>query len=144
MSKPTRTQVDQLAQALETFTRRFKVAEAAAAADAALNPLDAQTLIYIAENPGCGLSDVARYLGVVLTTMSSAAERLVGRAFVERRRPDTDRRAIALTATDAGQQAVQEQKAGFREACRWMLSALNEDEQAEFIRLTQKIAKYDS
>ncbi|CAN5323910.1 MarR family winged helix-turn-helix transcriptional regulator [soil metagenome] len=144
MSKPTRTQVDQLAQALDTFTRRFKVAEAAAAPDSALNPLDAQTLIYIAENPGCGLSDVARYLGVVMTTMSSAAERLVSRAFVERRRPETNRRAIALTATDAGEQAVEAQKAGYREACRWMLSALDKAEQEELIRLTQKIANSDS
>ena len=64
MIEPTSEQVEQLTRAFERFTRRFKVAEAAAAADNALNALDAQTLLFVSEHPGCGLGDVARDLGV--------------------------------------------------------------------------------
>lgn len=76
MTEPTSEQVEQLTRAFERFTRRFKVAEAAAAADNALNALDAQTLTYIDVNPGCGMGDVARYrtapnVGSVVVSISS-------------------------------------------------------------------------
>ncbi|KGT81718.1 MarR family winged helix-turn-helix transcriptional regulator [Bradyrhizobium japonicum] len=140
MPEPTREQVEQLTRAFERFTRRFKVAEAVAAADNALNALDAQTLMFIAEHPGCGMGDVARYLNVAMTTMSSAVDRLVKRDLVERRRPEDNRRAVALSANEKGRQVVDEQIEGYRQACRTMLRALETSEQDELIRLTEKIA----
>jgi len=144
MTEPTQEQVDQLTRAFELFTRRFKVAEAAAAADNALNPLDAQTLVFIGDNPGCGIGDVARYLKVAMTTMSSAIERLVRKDLVERGRPEEDRRSAALTATRVGQQAIEDHIAAYREACRMMLRSLDPKEQRELIRLTEKIARSGS
>lgn len=140
MPEPTQEQVEQLTRAFERFTRRFKVAEAAAAADNALNALDAQTLVFIADHPGCGMGDVARYLNVAMTTMSSAVDRLVKKALVDRHRPEDNRRAVALNANQKGQQVVEDQVAGYREACRMMLRALNPAEQSELIRLSEKIA----
>lgn len=140
MSEPTDEQVDKLSVAFERFTRRFKVAEAVAAADNALNALDTQTLVFAGENPECGASDVARYLDVPLTTMSSAIDRLVRKGLLERRRPVKDRRAIALTVTAEGLGAVDDHKAGYRNACIAMLRALDTPEQMELIRLTEKIA----
>lgn len=140
MSEPTKELVEQLTRAFERFTRRFKVAEAAAAADNALNALDAQTLMLIAANPGSGLGDVARDLNVAMTTMSSAVDRLVKKGLVERRRPKDDRRAIELTATAEGRGVVADQKAAYRNACRAMLRALTPAERIELIRLTEKIA----
>nr|WP_087573048.1 MarR family winged helix-turn-helix transcriptional regulator [Sphingomonas sp. CDS-1] len=140
MTEPTQSQVDQLTQAFGTFTRRFKVAEAAAAAENALNPLDAQTLIYVRDHPGCGLSDVARYLNVAITTMSSATTRLVRKALIERRRPAGDRRSVALSATEKGGNVVDDHIAAYRETSRWMLRALDREEREQLIRLTGKIA----
>ena len=140
MSEPSPDQVAQLTRAFERFTRRFKVVEAAAAAENALNALDAQSLVCVAEAPGCGVGDVARRLGVATTTMSSAIDRLVRRGLVERRRPESNRRAVALTATAKGQQVVDEQREAYRAACRMMLAALQGQERAELIRLTEKIA----
>lgn len=144
MTEPTKEQVEQLTRAFERFTRRFKVAEAAAAADNALNALDAQTLVFVNDNPGCGMGDVARYLNVAMTTMSSAIDRLVKKTFVQRRRPEDNRRAVALTATDQGRQIVAEHVAGYREACRTMLRSLDPEEQSELIRLTEKIANHET
>ena len=144
MTEPTAEQVEQLTRAFERFTRRFKVAEAAAAADNALNALDAQTLVFVDDNPGCGMGDVARYLNVAMTTMSSAVDRLVKKALVDRRRPEDNRRAVALTATEQGRQVVADQVAGYREACRMMLRSLEPTEQRELIRLTEKIADYET
>jgi DNA-binding MarR family transcriptional regulator len=144
MTEPTQEQVDQLTRAFELFTRRFKVAEAAAAADNALNALDAQTLVFIGDNPGCGIGDVARYLNVAMTTMSSAIDRLVRKDLIERGRPEEDRRSAALTATDTGRQAIEDHVAAYREACRMMLRSLDPKEQRELIRLTEKISRSGS
>lgn len=140
MTEPSHAQVELLTRAFERFTRRFKVAEAAAAADNALNPLDAQTLVFVGENSGCGMGDVARYLKVALTTMSSAVDRLVRKGLIERDRADEDRRSVALTSTAKGQQAIDDHVAAYREACRAMLRALDPEEQSELIRLSEKIA----
>ncbi len=128
---------------MDTFTRRFKVAQAAAAGHRALNPLEAQTLLYVVEHPDCGLGDVARYLDVAMTTMSSATDRLVRRGLVARRRPEGNRRAIALNATDAGLAEADAQKLAYAEACRAMLRALDREEQEALIRLTEKVATHD-
>lgn len=144
MNDPTSEQVEQLTRAFERFTRRFKVAEAAAAADNALNALEAQALIFITGHPGCGLGDVARDLGVAATTMSSAVDRLVRKAMVERRRLEANRRAVALTATAKGQEVMEEQKAGYQKACLAMLRSLDPGERGELIRLTEKIANYEA
>jgi DNA-binding MarR family transcriptional regulator len=144
MTEPSEVQVEQLTQAFERFTRRFKVAEAAAAADNALNPLDAQTLIFVTKHPGCGPSDVARYLKLALTTVSSAVDRIVKKGLAKRHRPDDDRRSIALTVTKKGQSVVDDHIVGYREACRKMLRSLNLSEQKELIRLTEKIADDES
>lgn len=144
MSEPTSEQVAQLTRAFERFTRRFKVAEAAAAADNALNVLDAQTLQFVSEHPGCGLGDVARDLGVVATTMSSAVDRLVRRVMIERSRPEGNRRTISLTATAKGRNVVEEQKAGYQRACLAMLRSLEAEERGELIRLTEKIANSET
>lgn len=140
MTEPTQQQIDQLTRAFERFTRKFKVAEAAAAADNALNALDLQTLVFIEEHPSCLMSDVARYLNVAMTTMSSAIDRLVKKAFVERRRPEDNRRSVALTATETGKGVVQDHAAGYRAACQMMLRSLNQTERNELIRLSEKIA----
>ncbi|MDQ8726315.1 MarR family winged helix-turn-helix transcriptional regulator [Bradyrhizobium sp. LHD-71] len=140
MTEPTHEQVDQLTRAFERFTRRFKVAESAAAADNALNALDAEALVFVGDNPGCGVGEVARYLNVAMTTMSSAVDRLTRRRLIERRRTEDDRRSLALTVTDKGRQAIDDHIAAYRELCRVMLRSLDPREQAELIRLTEKIA----
>ena len=144
MSDPTSEQVEQLTRAFERFTRRFKVAEAAAAADNALNALDAQTLLFVSEHPECGLGDVARDLGVVPTTMSSAVDRLVRKAMIKRRRPEANRRTVALTATAKGRRVIEDHKAAYHEACLAMLRSLDPSERGELIRLTEKIADAES
>jgi len=141
MTEPTQEQVEQLTRAFERFTRKFKVAEAAAAADNALNALDAQALVFVGDNPGCGTGDVARYLNVAMTTMSSAIDRLVRKDLISRRPHQDDRRSVALTATGKGRQAIEDQMAAYREACRAMQRSLDPQEQRELIRLSEKIAE---
>jgi DNA-binding MarR family transcriptional regulator len=143
MTEPTPEQIEKLAIAFERFTRRFKVAEAAAVMQNSLNALDIQALLFIDDNPECNLGDVARHLQVALTTMSSSVDRLVRRDMIERQRPEANRRSVALTITTKGSQAVAGYVDGYRASCKAMLQALDTVDQTEFLRLTQQIAKYD-
>lgn len=143
MKEPTPEQIEKLATAFERFTRRFKVAEAAAVMQNSLNPLDIQALLFIDDHPECNLGDVARHLQVALTTMSSSADRLVRREMIERQRPEANRRSVALTITSKGKQAVGGYIDGYRASCKAMLQALDAVDQTEFLRLTQQIAKYE-
>src|SRR6202051_2520729 len=59
------------------------------------------------------------------------------KALVERRRPEDNRRAVALTATDQGRQVVEGHIASYRDACRVMLRSLEPAEQSELTRLTE-------
>jgi DNA-binding MarR family transcriptional regulator len=72
--------------------------------------------------------------------MSSAVDRLVRKAMIERRRPEDNRRTIALTATAKGRQVIEDHKAGYHAACLAMLRSLDPGERGELIRLTEKIA----
>ena len=143
MTEPTPEQIEKLATAFERFTRRFKVAEAAAVMQNSLNPLDIQALLFIDEHPACNLGDVARHLQVALTTMSSSVDRLVRRDMIERQRPEANRRSVALRITNEGQRAVAGYIDGYRASCKAMLQALDPVDQTEFLRLTQQIAKYE-
>lgn len=143
MTEPTPEQIEKLATAFERFTRRFKVAEAAAVMQNSLNPLDIQALLFIDDHPQCSLGDVARHLQVALTTMSSSADRLVRREMIERRRPEANRRSVALTIRDKGQQVVAGYIDGYRACCEAMLRALDPVDHTEFLRLTQQIARYE-
>lgn len=143
MIEPNPEQLEQLTLAFERFTRRFKVAEAAMAMENSLNALDVQALLFIGDNPDCSLGEVARHLGVALTTMSSAADRLVRKGMIERRRPEANRRSVALTLTDAGKRAVAGYMEGYRDACGAMLEPLDPAERESFVSLTLKISRYD-
>lgn len=143
MSDPQPEQIDALMGAFEGFTRRFKMADAKAAAESGLNSLDFQTLLYISANPATPLTDVARHLDVAVTTMSSSADRLVRKGMIDRRRPPGDRRTVALEATPEGRAVAESHRVRFHRAIAWMLAALDEDERAALVRLSEKIARSD-
>ena len=80
------------------------------------------------------------FLGIVPTTASSVVDRLVERDLVERRRPETDRRSIALSLTADGREAFGRLEAEEMVTMQVMLDALPEDERETFVRQMTRIA----
>lgn len=142
MTKPTDDQLATLGSAFETFTRRYKLAEAISA-EKPLNELDKQTLFYVAQHPACGPSDVARFLGTANTTVSSATDRLVKRGLLKRARVEKDRRAVALELTGEGQSYVIVQRKTYQDMYRLMLERLAPGERDQFIAMITKIVYND-
>lgn len=135
---PTDDQLAALGAAFDTFSRRYKLADALSA-EKPLNELDKQTLLYVAHHPGCGPTDIARLLDVPNTTISSATDRLVKRGLLERRRFEEDRRAVALQLSDAGRARADAYMAAHRALYRRMLEPLTPAERDSFITMISKI-----
>lgn len=143
MTMPTDEELAALGEAFDLFTRRYKLAEALAP-DKPLNELDKQVLFYVSKHPGCGPTDVARFLGVASTTLSSSTDRMVKRAFLERDRPEADRRAVALRLTPAGQSKVRSLLGMYSELHRRMLEPLTVAERKQLIAMMTKILSNDT
>ena len=138
MTMPTDEELAAVGEALDLFTRRYKLAEALGS-EKPLNELDKQVLFYVAKHPGCGPTDVARFLGVATTTVSSATDRLAKRDLLERQRPEADRRAVALQLTGSGQAKVATLLASYGELHRRMLDPLTVEERRQLIAMLAKI-----
>lgn len=142
MTKPTDEQLATLGAAFDTFARRYKLADALRI-DKPLNEVDKQTLLYVGEHPGCGPTDVARFLGVANTTISSATDRLVKRGLLERERAEDDRRAVALRLSAEGEAYVGAQVQAHQDMYRLMLERLSPAERDHFIAMITKIVYFD-
>jgi DNA-binding MarR family transcriptional regulator len=73
------------------------------------NPLavaQLEVLSVLADNPGVRPGQVARMLNMRPNTVTTIVNSLAARGMISRTVADEDRRAVELTATDAGQQAV--------------------------------------
>lgn len=143
MTDPTEDQLATLGNAFETFARRHKLADALRT-ERPLAELDKAVLLYIAEHAGCGPTDVARFLGVPATTLSSATDRLVRRGLLKRERMEVDRRAVALTLSTDGEAYAKAQVEAYRQMYMLMLSRLSPDERDQFIAMITKIVYDDS
>lgn len=142
MTMPTDEELAALGATFDLFTRRYKLAEALGP-EKPLNELDKQVLFFVARHPGCGPSDAARFLAVANTTISSSTDRLAKRDLLERRRPEADRRAVALHLTASGQARVDALMAMYGELHRRMLAPLTVTERRQLIAMMTKIISDD-
>jgi DNA-binding MarR family transcriptional regulator len=142
MTTPTDDQLASLGAAFDAFARRYKLLDALDS-ETQLNELDKQTLLYVADHPGCGPTDVARFLAVPNTTISSSTDRLAKRGLLERRRPEGDRRAVALRLSADGKARADAIVTAHRELYRKMLQPLSPAERKTFIRMITKIVYND-
>ena len=137
--------VQNLHEAVATIMRALKIAETEVQiAHKELNfaPAEIQTLRFVAGHDGCKLSDLGAFLGIVPTTASSLVDRLVERGFLSRERPETNRRAVALHLTDAGQDAFARLEAEEINTMQVMLDALPEEDRGQFVKSMMRIADH--
>lgn len=142
MTMPTDDQLASLGAAFDSFTRRYKLLDALGSGTP-LNELDKQALLYVADHPGCGPTDIARFLGVPNTTISSSTDRLAKRGLLERHRPEGDRRAVALHLSAEGITRAGAIVTAYRDLYRRMLAPLSPAERKTFIRMITKIVHHE-
>lgn len=105
-----------------------------------LTPLQARTLAWVARNPhgsqSCFIQRVHRDKGQIARLFRSLEED----GWIERTPDPADRRARLIALTPAGQAAAERLMDHRRSTARHALAALTPDEQAELLRLVEKLA----
>jgi DNA-binding MarR family transcriptional regulator len=93
-----------------------------------------KTLLYAVGNPGATGGQLARAIGVSLSTMTGIVDRLVDQGIVTRREDRTDRRLIRVDVTDAGRQMVERLYAASLDWHRRLLVRMDADALASYHR----------
>ncbi len=104
------------------------------------NALDFHTLGLLREHASVRASELADALGIVPTTASSVIARLIKKGLVQRAQSQKDRRAFDLTLTEEGARIAQAIHAQDLQNMRLFLSALEEGEQSDLLKLLGQVA----
>lgn len=97
---------DGLAEGIARLRRAMRRGARVASPGNPLAVAQLELLSVVAEHPGTRPGQLARLLHMRPNTVTTIVNALAARAMISRATADGDRRAVELTATDAGQQAV--------------------------------------
>jgi DNA-binding MarR family transcriptional regulator len=112
----------------------------AAFAGTPVKPGEYSVLWVIDLNPGVPQGTLARVLSIKPAHMTKLVQRLVEAGQVARETPATDRRAVHLTLTPAGQAHLDRYRAAFLNVHAAERTGLSERESADLLRLLTKLA----
>lgn len=135
--------IDQLDAAISTLLRVLIIQERRIANDRAAiayNPIDIETLSFLARTPDAVAKQIATYLQISATTMQSVVDRLEKRGLVRRDQFALKGRAIAISLTADGvlfRDRIQGQN---MQNCATMLGAIDPIDQERFVDSMTKIA----
>jgi DNA-binding MarR family transcriptional regulator len=105
-----------------------------------LHANDIGLISLVAESGDWNVSGITAVLGVPVTTVSSALDRLEERGLLRRHRRPGDRRVVYVEITPAGRRLADKLRKTQIETCRAMLSRLPVADRAGFIELVSRIA----
>ncbi len=105
------------------------------------NPVDYQTLRFLAARPDARATDVADHLGTPPTTMQSALDRLVRKGLLEKRASPSDGRARLYRLSERGMDIHARIQQQDRANMAAMLSELPEADQARLVDYLERLAE---
>lgn len=135
--------IEALRRGIDVLVREFKITDEVQPGDGGppLNPSDVQTLMYVAEHDGCIARDVAGFLGVPPTSVTTIVDRLVRRDYLSRGRTEENRRIVVLSLTLAGREVLEQILKEQRRHCSAMLAMLAPNERDQFVAQISVIAR---
>ena len=90
------------------------------------------------------VSEMAEYLGVSLSAITSMADRLVKTGYVSRKRSEHDRRLVWLELTDTGREVMEETTSRRREIINGLLGRLPEEDLESLYVIYHKVLGFIS
>ena len=124
----------QISEIYESLSR-VERESARKASSGQLSVSEMHTLEAIEKGRGTKMTDVAARLGVTISTLTIAVNRLVQKSLVERARTDSDRRIVQISLTGTGHGVV----AGHRRFRRQMLGEIISGLQPDELNFLSKI-----
>jgi DNA-binding MarR family transcriptional regulator len=105
-----------------------------------LTPVQFAVLASLRDNPGVDQATLAGLIAYDRVTIGGVVDRMVGKALIERRVNDRDRRARQLALTPAGQALLDRILPAVSDLQGDILSGLDAAERAQFVALATKAA----
>lgn len=90
------------------------------------------------------VSEMAEYMGVSLSAITSMADRLVKTGYVSRKRSEHDRRLVWLELTDTGREVMEETTSRRREIINGFLGRLPEEDLESLYVIYHKVLGFIS
>jgi DNA-binding MarR family transcriptional regulator len=100
-----------------------------------------KTLLTVADRGEGSLGDLARDLGVAMSSASQMVDRLVGEGWIHREQDAGNRRQIIIRLTPEGEALIGELQRGILAEYRQILQRLPEKEQEELVQAFEAIAR---
>jgi DNA-binding MarR family transcriptional regulator len=132
--------VEELARELigrfDALTREFLAPEA----NASFSRAEGTLLAHLSEHGPATMSEVSAVLSLALSSTTGLVDRLVERRFVERTRPESDRRTVKVLLTTRGKRALEAYLTAKIGLGRGMLERLQPDERETLLALFRKMS----
>lgn len=131
-----------VARALDLLDKVSKIYASAQSfvGDITLNKLELLALDFIFKKGEITMSELAKGLGISLSTATGIIDRLVDKDLVSRKRNHGDRRVVRVMVTRKGGKAASDYRKHKSETIKKMMTLLTPDEQRSFISIWEKIA----
>lgn len=107
-----------------------------------LSITEAHTLVAIGKGRPKTMTHVANLLGINVSTLTTAINKLVKKGYVERLRDEEDRRIVRIHLTDDGIEAVKAHESFHEDMIREALSHVPEEELPKFISSIDNMHKF--
>lgn len=106
-----------------------------------LTPVQFAALDALSDRPGTDQARLAQAIGKDKATVGAVADRLEQKGLVTRQASTSDKRALKLTLTPAGEELLEKTAPIVEELQKELLPGLNPEEYRQFIELATKAAR---
>lgn len=98
-----------------------------------------ETMVYIRDNAGAPMKDIAAFLSITAPSATSLMAPLVRKGYVERRADPADRRAVKVYLTKKGQKKLAKAVSHGMQALASVFAPLSSADLAAFTKLLERI-----
>lgn len=135
--------LDELIDYWETLFYQLKDADNSACLilNSRLSEQELKVIIFLGKNGEERMKDIAEHMNLVVSSLTSIADKLVEKKYVERRRSKSDRRIVRLSLTKKGQNFFSELREIKKTKGKEILSLLNDEDKKVYVELMRKMVE---
>jgi DNA-binding MarR family transcriptional regulator len=135
--------LDELINYWETLFYQLKDADNSSSVvlNSQLSEQEFKVIIFLGKNGDAKMTDIAEHMNLVVSSLTSIADKLVEKKYVQRKRSETDRRIVRLSLTKKGRDFFSELRKIKKTKGREILSLLDDEDKKVYVELMRKMVE---